>query len=48
MLKKVDLKEFKEIYRKHIIKDFPREERTTLNKFKKRVTRGQEEVYLYG
>lgn len=47
MLKKVDLKEFKEIYRKHIIKDFPREERTTLNKFKKRVTRGQEEVYLY-
>lgn len=47
MLKKINLKEFKDLYRKHIIKDFPREERTTLNKFKKRITRGQEDVYVY-
>ena len=47
MLKKADLKKFKEIYRKHIVKDFPREERRSLNKFKKRITRGKEEVYMY-
>ncbi len=47
MLKKINLKEFKELYRKHIVKDFQRAERTTLNRFKKRVTRGQEEVYVY-
>ena len=35
MLKKADLKKFKEIYRKHIVKDFPREERSSLNNFKK-------------
>ena len=34
-------------HRKHIVKDFPRAERTTLNKFKKRITRGQEVVYVY-
>ncbi len=47
MLKKISLKEFKVLYRKHIIKDFPREERNSLNKFKKRVTKGKEEVYIY-
>ena len=47
MLKKINLKEFKNLYRKHIVKDFPRAERTTLNKFKKRITRGQEVVYVY-
>lgn len=47
MLRKANLKEFKKLYRKHIIKDFPREERRSLNKFKKRVTRGSEEVYIY-
>ena len=47
MLKKINLKEFKDLYRKHIVKDFPREERRSLNKFKKRITRGKEEVYLY-
>ena len=47
MLKKINLKQFKNLYRKHIVKDFPRAERTTLNKFKKRITRGQEVVYVY-
>lgn len=47
MLEKINIKEFKDLYRKHIVKDFIREERTTLNKFKKRITRGQEEVYVY-
>ncbi len=47
MLKKINLKKFKDLYRKHIVKDFPRAERTTLNKFKKRIIRGQEEVYIY-
>ena len=47
MLKKINLKEFKNLYRKHIVKDFTRAERTTLNKFKKRITRGQEVVYVY-
>lgn len=47
MLKKINLKKFKNLYRRHIIKDFPREERRSLNKFKKRITKGQEEVYIY-
>ena len=47
MLKKINLKEFKDLYRKHIVRDFPREERRSLNKFKKRVTSGKEEVYVY-
>ena len=34
-------------YRKHIIRDFPREERRSLNKFKTRITRGKEEAYIY-
>lgn len=47
MLKKINLKEFKNLYRKHIVKDFPREERRSLNKFKKRITKGKEEAYIY-
>ena len=47
MIKKIGLKKFKVLYRKHIVKDFPRAERTTLNKFKKRIIRGQEVVYVY-
>ncbi len=47
MLKKASLKDFKDLYRKHIVKDFPREERRSLNKFKKRITRGKEEAYIY-
>ena len=37
MLKKADLKKFKEIYRKHIIRDFPRSERPSFSNFKKRI-----------
>lgn len=47
MLKKADLKKFKEIYRKYIIKDFPREERSSLNNFKKRITSKNEEVFVF-
>lgn len=47
MLKKADLKKFKEIYRKHIVKDFPREERSSLNNFKKRITSKNEEVFVF-
>lgn len=45
--KKIGLKEFKDLYRKHIVKDFPREERSNLNKFKKRILNGKEEAYIY-
>ena len=47
MLKKIGLKEFKDLYRKHIIRDFPREERSSLNNFKKRIICKNEEVYIY-
>ena len=47
MLKKADLKKFKEIYRKHIVKDFPRGERSSLNNFKKRITSKNEELYIF-
>ena len=47
MLKKADLKNFKEIYRKHIVKDFPREERSSLNNFKKRIINKNEELYIF-
>ena len=47
MLKKVDLKKFKEIYRKHIVKDFPRGERSSLNNFKKRIINKNEELYIF-
>ena len=47
MLKKADLKKFKEIYRKYIIKDFPRGERSSLNNFKKRITSKNEEVFVF-
>ena len=47
MLKKADLKKFKEIYRKHIVKDFPRGERSSLNNFKKRIINKNEELYVF-
>ena len=47
MLKKADLKKFKEIYRKHIVKDFPRGERSSLNNFKKRIASKNEEVFVF-
>lgn len=47
MLKKINLKEFKDLYRKHIIKDFPKEERPNLNKFKKRIKSKNENAYIY-
>ena len=32
MLRKIKFKEFKELYRKHIIKDFPKDERPNLQR----------------
>ena len=47
MLKKADLKKFKEIYRKHIIRDFPRSERPSFSNFKKRIKNKNEELYVF-
>ena len=47
MLKKADLKKFKEIYRKYIVKDFPIGERSSLNNFKKRIASKNEEVFIF-
>ena len=37
MLRKIDFKEFKKLYKNHIIKDFPPNERPSLWGFKKRI-----------
>lgn len=50
MLKKINLKEFskfKKLYRKHIIKDFPKNERLKLEGFRKAISKLKEEVYIY-
>ena len=47
MLRKINIKEFKRLYRKHIVRDFPRSERSTLNKLKKRILKGNEVAYIY-
>ena len=47
MLNQINLKEFKNLYRKHIIKDFPRGERSSLNNFKKRIINKNEEVFMF-
>ena len=47
MLRKIDFKEFKKIYKNHIIKDFPPNERPSLWGFKKRILKQNESVYIY-
>ena len=37
MLRKIKFKEFKDLYRKHIVKDFPSSERPNLEGFRKRM-----------
>lgn len=47
MLRKIKYKEFKDLYRKHIIKDFPKNERPNLEGFRKRMLKYKEEVYIF-
>lgn len=47
MLRKIKFKEFKDLYRKHIIKDFPKNERPNLEGFRKRILKKNEEVYIF-
>ena len=47
MLRKIKFKEFKDLYRKHIIKDFPKNERPNLEGFRKRMLKNNEEVYIF-
>ncbi len=47
MLRKIKFKEFKDLYRKHIIKDFPKNERPNLEKFRKRMLKDKEETYIF-
>ena len=42
MLKKIKFKEFKDLYRKHIVKDFPSSERPNLEGFRKRMLKYNE------
>ena len=45
MLKKIkNFKDFKYLYRKHIVKDFPKEERPNLKGFRKRILKYKEEA----
>ena len=47
MLRKIKFKEFKNLYRKHIIKDFPKSERPNLEGFRKRMLKYNEETFIY-
>ena len=47
MLRKIKFKEFKDLYRKHIIKDFPENERANLGKFWKKILNNKEEIYIF-
>lgn len=47
MLRKIDFKEFKKLYKNHIIKDFPENERPSFWGFKKRILKQNESVYIY-
>lgn len=48
MLRKIKFKEFKSLYRKHIVFDFPATERPNLQGFRKRILENKEEVYIWG
>lgn len=47
MLRKIKFKEFKELYRKHIIQDFPSSERPNLEGFRRRIVKHNEQVFIY-
>ena len=47
MLRKIKFKEFKNLYRKHMIKDFPKSERPNLEGFRKRMLKYNEETFIY-
>ncbi len=47
MLRKIKFKEFKKLYRKNIIRDFPKNERPNLENFRKRILTNKEEVYIF-
>ena len=47
MLRKIKFKEFKDLFRKHIVKDFPSSERPNLEGFRKRMLKYNEETYIY-
>lgn len=47
MLIKIDFKEFKKLYKNHIVKDFPSTERPSFLGFRKRILKHKESVYIY-
>lgn len=47
MLRKIKLKEFKDLYRKHIVQDFPSSERPNLEGFRRRILKHNEQVFIY-
>ena len=47
MLKKINIKEFKHLYRKHIVKDFPKSERPNLKEFKRRIKNKKEQAFIF-
>lgn len=47
MLKKIKIQEFKELYRKHIVQDFPKTERPNLKGFRRRILKYNEKVFIF-
>lgn len=47
MFRKAKWKEFKELYRKRLVKDFPANERPRLRGFRRRMEKHQEKAYFY-
>ena len=47
MLRKIKFKEFKDLYRKHIVQDFPSSERPNLEGFRRRILKHNEQVFIY-
>ena len=47
MLRKIKFKEFKSLYRKHIIQDFPSSERPNLEGFRRRMLKYNEQTYIF-
>lgn len=47
MLRKIEFKGFKDLYRKHIVQDFPSSERPNLEGFRRRILKHNEQVFIY-
>jgi len=47
MLRKIDFKDFKKLYRRHLIQDFPRNERPSIKSFRRRFTKNQETAHIF-